>query len=214
MTPAHARPVVVFITDPTRGLERTCDVIEHAARALGPWRLAVQLRDKDDAARRADWARVVRTVTREQRAFLLVNGDVDLAIAIGADGAHVPSHDVTMTRARLGAAALVTTPAHVDDDVRRARDAAAASAVLVSPIFATPGEGKGVPRGTTAIESARVIAAGSQLAILALGGVDAPCVGACAAAGADGVAVIRALYDADEPAKVARLLADPWARRL
>ena len=213
MTPTRAAPTVVFITESSCGLERTCDVIAHAARALRPGSFCVQLRDKTDAARRAAWAPVLRTVTRRHDALLLVNGDVDLAIAIGADGAHIPSHDVSMTRERLGGEALVTTPAHVDDDVRRARDAGA-SAVLVSPIFATPGEGKAAPRGITAIENARVISVGSQLAILALGGIDAHCVEACAAAGADGVAAIRALYEADDPAKIARLLADPWARRL
>jgi len=206
-------PVVVFVTDPNRGLEHTCAVIEGAACALAPGSFCVQLRDKDDAARSAAWAPVLRAATRRHGALLVVNGDVDLAIAIGADGAHVPSHDVSMTRQRLGAEALVTTPAHVDDDVRRARDAGA-SAVLVSPIFATPGEGKAAPRGITAIEYARAIAAGSQLAILALGGIDTHCVEACAAAGAHGVAAIRALYDADDPAKIALLLGGPWARRL
>lgn len=215
MTPTRPAPVVVFVTDPNRGLERTCAVIEGAARALAPGSFCVQLRDKDDATRRAAWAPVLRTATRRHAALLVVNGDVDLAIAIGADGAHVPSHDVFMTRARLGAEALVTTPAHVDDDVRRAQDAGA-SAALVSPIFATPGEGKAAPRGIAAIENARAIAAASQseLAILALGGIDAQCVEDCAEAGADGVAVIRALYEADDPAKIALLLADPWARRL
>lgn len=206
-------PVLVFVTDPSRGLARTCEVIEAAARTLGPGLFCAQLRDKGDPERRAAWAPVLRTATRRHDALLVVNGDVDLAIAIGADGAHIPSHDVSMTRERLGGEALVTTPAHVDDDVRRARDAGA-SAVLVSPIFATPGEGKAAPRGITAIENARVISVGSQLAILALGGIDAHCVEACAAAGADGVAAIRALYEADDPAKIARLLADPWARRL
>ncbi|MBS2015749.1 MAG: thiamine phosphate synthase [Deltaproteobacteria bacterium] len=205
-----AFPVVVFVTDPSRGLERTCAVVEAAAKALGPGRLAVQLRDKEDRARRAAWGPVLRAVTHRARASLVVNGDVDLTLVTGADGVHVPVDGIHDARRRLGPAALVTTPAHADDDVRRAREGGA-SAALVSPIHPTPG--KAPARGTTALTSARAIA-GSQLAVIALGGIDPRCVAACAAAGADGVAVIRALYESSDPGAIASALAAPWARGL
>ncbi len=199
-------PVLVFVTDPRWTLERTIAIVRSAASASGPNGLLVQVRDKESPERRAKWAPALRDVTRSERALLVVNGDIALALAVDADGAHVPSHDVAAARAVLGADAFVTTPAHDDDDVRKAV-AARASAVLVSPIFATPG--KGAARGPSAVANARVIASGA-LRVYALGGIDASCVAACAGAGADGVAVIRALYDAQDPTAEASSLVAPF----
>lgn len=202
----RSAPALILITDPEIELATTIAIVRAAAGALGPGRLVVQLRDKTDVARRQRSAQPLRDASHDAGAIFVVNGDVHLASAVAAGGAHVPSHDVAAARAALGPSAFVTTPAHDDDDVRRAR-ACGASAVLVSPIFATPG--KGLPRGTAAITSARAIASADVL-VYALGGVDPDCVGACAAAGADGVAVIRALYEARDPARIAAILAAPF----
>jgi thiamine monophosphate synthase len=48
--------------------------------------------------------------------------------------------------------------------------------------------------------------------VYALGGVDGPRAAACKDAGADGVAVIRALLDADDVTAVASRLAEPFVR--
>jgi thiamine monophosphate synthase len=49
------------------------------------------------------------------------------------------------------------------------------------------------------------------LSVLALGGITADKVRSCAEAGADGVAVIRALLDCSDPGRVALALHDVWA---
>jgi thiamine-phosphate pyrophosphorylase len=88
--------------------------------------------------------------------------------------------------------------------------------VLVSPIFATrppsPYASAKAPRGTEAIESARHRSTPS-LAVSALGGVRADNAARCVAAGADGVALIRALLGHAEPACAARAIHDALARR-
>ncbi len=66
---------------------------------------------------------------------------------------------------------------------------------MVSPIFATPN--KGAPRGLDAIREARAIA--PELFLYALGGVDESNARACIDAGANGVAVVRALFSAPDP---------------
>ena len=115
---------------------------------------------------------------------------------------------VASVRARLGEDALVTTSAHDDEDVRHAVLAGATS-VLVSPIFETPG--KGGPRGVEALAAARAVVDAARHAprvwIYALGGVTPASAASCAAAGADGVAAIRALYEGH-----ALALAAPFAR--
>jgi thiamine-phosphate pyrophosphorylase len=193
-------------------LDRTERVVVEAAGALEPGALLVQMRDKaaslDDLGRSA--ARM-RDVTARAGALFVVNAMtaelVDLAARVAADGVHVPCREgaLAAARARLGPAAWVTTPAHDDDDVKTAAGAAA-TGILVSPIFASPG--KGLPRGVEALRAARAL--DSTLAIYALGGVDETNAAACAGARADGVAVIRALYEAVDVAATTRALGRPF----
>ena len=205
---------VVLITEPRHGLRRTAEVIRGAALALGPDRLVVQLRDKAASpAALLDVARALRGVTRDVRAQLIINGSPSVARAVGADGVHLPSEAgaapatlasrIAAAREWLGREAVVTTAAHDDAEVRAALEAGA-TAALVSPIFASPG--KGPARGVAALASARAIVDASRrsprLLVYALGGVTRARAPDCANAGADGVAVIRALYHPAEPAGV------------
>lgn len=211
-------PLVVFVTDPAFELARTANVVREAGLALGPGRLLVQLRDKhaDEAALLAT-ARVLREVTEEVGARLVVNGPAPVARAARADGVHFPNAGAATTarvadaRVLLGAQAFVSTTAHDDDDVRHAVRAGA-TAVLVSPIFDTPG--KGAARGVIALRAARAIVDAARQAsptlVYALGGVSRETVAACAEAGADGVAAIRAVYE--EGTLALRALAEPFAR--
>ncbi len=204
------RPAVVLVTDARWPLDHTARVIEEAARALGPGALLVQLRDKAaPLPTLGRTAELLRDVTARARALFLVNAPtaeiVALAAAVGADGVHVPCRSDTLASARARITGWLTTPAHTDEDVATAADGGA-TGVLVSPIFASPG--KGPPRGVDALCSARERSA--DLALYALGGVDATNAAACATAGADGVAVIRALYDATDVGEAARTLAAPF----
>lgn len=106
-------------------------------------------------------------------------------------------------RAELGPDAWISVPAHSDDDVVRARDEGA-TAVYVSPIFETPG--KGPPRGLDAIRRARELA--GPMRVYALGGIDVGSAKACIDAGADGVAVIRAVVAARDPTAALRDVSD------
>lgn len=203
------RPVVVLITDPRYEAARVDAVVRTVAQELGPGRLAVQLRDK--AAPLAELARHahrLRGVTREAGAWFVVNGSVDVAVDVRADGVHCPDRDdVAKAREKLGANAFVSVPAHDDDDVRAAV-ALGVSAMLVSPIYASPG--KGAPRGEDALRHARAIvddaaaesptpsgghAPAARPRIFALGGVTVERARDVLRAGADGVAILRGLLD-------------------
>ena len=199
---SRTAPRLVVITDPAYAPEVIVRQLRTALEAVPPGTVAVQVRDR--AARPEALARALRELTRAHGAMLLVNRDVALAAEVGADGVHFGSDPVDPSaRATLGKGAWVTVAAHTEDDVRAAVEAGA-DAVLVSPIFASPG--KGTPRGVAALAEARRIA--PNLALFALGGVDGSNAGACLAAGASGVAVIRALLDAHDAAAVARALVD------
>ena len=215
MSAREAPPIVVLVTDPRYDLTQTSTTIREAAAALGGRRVLVQLRDKEATSESLlAQAHALRLVTREVGARLVVNGPLAIARHSGADGVHLPGRRSASTieracaaaREHLGHLALVTVAAHDDDDVRNAA-LAGASAVVVSPIFATPG--KGTPRGIAALSTARATADAARhdppLAIYALGGVTGANAAACIEAGADGVAAIRALYE--DGAELLRALA-------
>jgi thiamine-phosphate pyrophosphorylase len=208
--------LVVLVTDPRYDLGRTCEALRDAATALGGHRLLVQLRDKEaDEASLLATAQALRAATSELGAQLVINGALAIARQVAADGIHLPGRRsaaemagaCAAAREVLGRAALVTVAAHDDDDVRHAT-LAGASAILVSPIFETPG--KGPARGLDALRAARAIVDAARhdppLHVYALGGITGANAAACIEAGADGVAAIRALYEGAERGELLRAL--------
>jgi thiamine-phosphate pyrophosphorylase len=200
---------IVLVTDPAFADERIVSCIRHAAGALPPGALCVQLRDRRRARTGLRlFASRLRHVTRDLGVSLVVNGDAEIARDVGADGVHLPERaesSVSKARAVCGPRAWISVAAHSDDATARAvRDGA--DAVLVSPVFSKDA------RGVAALRSARSVAA-RALQIYALGGVTPDNARSCALAGADGVAVIRALLASDEPARAARRLHDALTSR-
>lgn len=184
------KPRLIAITDPAFDEARVLWAVKAIARALPRGTFAVQVRNK--AGISPSFA-----LRLHEHVPVIVNGDASLAARF--DGLHLPA---AAPRARH---AWTSWAAHTDDDVTRARGQA--TAILVSPIFDTPGKGSG--RGTEALVRARAIA-GQALVVYALGGITEHNVAACAAAGADGVAVIRALWQAEDPVRVATALVSPF----
>jgi thiamine-phosphate diphosphorylase len=203
---------LILVTDPVFGDDAIVRCVEVVARALPSGWLCVQLRDKHRAVVSLRlFASRLRLVTRALGASLVINGDPRLARDVGADGVHLGRDAGTVADARaLLGRAWVSVSAHSDGAVRRGI-ADGADAVLVSPVFpsrppsivAASKEG----RGLDALRSAKKLAAG-RATVYALGGVDADNAGACAEAGADGVAVVRALLATPEPARIAKAMHD------
>ncbi len=158
--------------------------------AAGGGRFAVQLRDPAlDARTLAELGRVLRRRTRAAGAQLIVNDRLDIARWLGADGVHLGRRSVCIAQARafMGPTLVMCSAHSVEEAVARAQEGA--NAVLLSPVFASPGKTK--PLGLQAIVQARARMP-SQVALIALGGLDLPLARSALAAGADGVASIRA----------------------
>jgi thiamine-phosphate pyrophosphorylase len=227
MNARHA-PRLWLVTDPSFGDDAIVRCVERVSRVLDRGAFGVQLRDKKRAIPSLRiFASRLRVVTRDAGAFLAVNGHhadaVRVARDVGADGVHLGggAGSVAEARAVFGSRAWISVAAHGDDDVRRA-GRERADAVLVSPIFATspashtarPSEPAApkVPRGIEALRSARACAP-AGLCVIALGGITADTVASCVSAGANGVAVIRALLASARPDEVARAIDDGLRRR-
>lgn len=167
---------------------------------------AIQLRDKRAAGGALlAAARALRTLTRAHDARLLVNDRIDVALAVDADGVHLPaaSFPVVAARRLLGPDAWIGRSTHAPEEAVRAA-AEGADYVVLGPIFATPSKAAfGAPLGLDALAAAAVRGA---CPLLAIGGVTLATAPELRAAGAHGVAVIRAVLDATDPATIARAL--------
>jgi thiamine-phosphate pyrophosphorylase len=199
-----ALPVVHLITDRRVGP----DLAGRADAALAgapAGRVAVHVREKDLPARdQLALARALRRICHAHGQLLLVNDRLDVALAAGADGVHLPSAGVPAEDARrlLGPTALVGVSCHTADDVARARDGGASYATF-GPVYDTPSKRAfGPPVGLAALREAAELG----LPLVGLGGVDAARAPAVAGAGAAGVAVIRAWLEAPDAAGAVRAL--------
>jgi thiamine-phosphate pyrophosphorylase len=163
---------------------------------------ALQIREKDlDDRAVYGLVRLARSAL-PPRVCLLVNGRLDVALAAGADGAHLPADGVPVAalRRRFGTAVVLGRSTHSVAAVERAR-AEGADYVTFGPVYETPSKARfGPPLGLEAL--ARAAAAG--VPVYALGGVTLARLGEVAAAGAAGVAGIRLFQD---PASLGEVVA-------
>ncbi len=168
-----------------RALEiaRAGDVAVHVRGARTP-----ALRLTDLAARLTD-----RNVT------VLINDRADVALAARASGVHLPAQGLpTEALLRLlPPTQLVGRSVHGADEARQAaRDGA--DYVFLGPIWETPSHPGHAGLG------ARALRATAPARVIAIGGITAERARACVGNGAYGVAAIRALWYADDPASAAK----------
>jgi thiamine-phosphate pyrophosphorylase len=139
--------------------------------------------------------------TRERGIALLVGDRADVAMAVGAQGVQLGVRSPPTRRIRPWFPRWIGESCHSEAELRAAKQGGADFAVL-SPLFGVPR--KGEPLGLALFARLRAVV---DLPVVALGGIDPESAGGVRAAGADGIAVIRAIRDADDPAEAARLLA-------
>jgi thiamine-phosphate pyrophosphorylase len=161
---------------------------------------------------------LLRPVAKREGAAFLVNDRLDLALGLGADGAHLAGRSVAVADARvlLGPTALIGCSVHRREDAGRAVGEAAASAagarfsrvadfVIAGAIFPTPTHPTEAARGVDVV--AEVRDALPSMPVVGIGGVDASRAPEVMARGAHGIAVVRAVWDArDAGAAVGDLL--------
>jgi thiamine-phosphate pyrophosphorylase len=165
----------------------------------------VQLRMKDapDARIVAVGQRFARAASAHGALFIL-NDRPDLAEAVDADGVHVGQDDVTVAdaRATVGLDRLVGLSTHSPEQV----DGAAGVPVDyigVGPVHATPTK---LGRPAVGLALVRYAAAHATMPFVAIGGITPANAGAVREAGAERIAVVRALTDSPDPAQAARSL--------
>jgi|SRR5579875_959780 thiamine-phosphate pyrophosphorylase len=184
-----------------RGLAATIETALQAATEIAPHPpIAVQLREKDLEGRAMmQLAAELLQVCRRYRVRMLVNGRVDVALASGADGVHLPADGISPEDARrlLGPSKLIGVSAHSAGEITRA-EALGADFAVFGPAFAPISKGSyAAPSGPEGLASA---CAAASIPVFALGGITAARAANLADTGAAGVAVIGAIIGANDPA--------------
>ena len=166
----------------------------------------VQLRDK--RASGAELLRLAETllaVTRSAGVPLIINDRVEVMMATGADGVHVGQSDQPArgARALIGPDKILGVTVSTLDELARAI-ADGADYVGSNAIFSTPTKtDTGAPQG---LEGLRALCAASTVPVVAIGGIDCSNAAEVMAAGAAGVAVVRAILSEPDPEFAARRL--------
>jgi thiamine-phosphate pyrophosphorylase len=165
-----------------------------------------QLREKDLEARElaALAERLLRFIT-PAGGLLLINDRVDVALAVGANGAHLSQRGLPPAAARslLGPTRLLGVSCHSLAEANEAEQGGA-DFIVLGPIFYTPSKTLyGPPVG---LDMLREVRPRIRIPIFAIGGITAANRAEVLAAGADGIAVISAVMAAPDVSAAVRAL--------
>lgn len=167
---------------------------------------AVQLREKDLPVRNLlAIAQELRRITRESNAKLFINDRVDVAVAVEADGVQLGHQSMPPEAVRrvVGKKMLIGVSTH---SLAEAVNAAEAGADLITlgPIFVTPSKMKyGEPLG---VEAIGIVKKHIRIPVFGLGGIRNTDIAQVMQAEADGIAMISAIFTADDIQSAAELI--------
>ncbi|ANJ66967.1 thiamine-phosphate diphosphorylase [Halothiobacillus diazotrophicus] len=187
----------LYVITDTTDLQRDALVAAVAETILGGARI-VQYRDKStDQARRLFEATALRDLCAEHQVLFLINDDVTLAEAIGADGVHLGREDAALAaaRKRLGPDAIIGASCY--DQLLLARQAVHAGAdyVAFGAVFPTRIK-PDAPRASLDLFQQAHQELG--VPICAIGGLTVETAPVVRSAGADMLAVISAVFQAPD----------------
>jgi thiamine-phosphate pyrophosphorylase len=178
------------------------EVVEAALK--GGLRL-VQYRDKtSEDLVRLERALQLRELCRRYEALFLINDRVDLALAVDSDGVHLGQQDVPIALARrvLGPDRIIGRSTTNPEEMAKAL-AEGADYIGVGPVFATPTK---PGKAAAGFDYVRYVQAKATVPCFAIGGIDLTNVSQVLAAGAERVAVVRAIMEAPDPTQVTQAL--------
>ena len=191
------------ITD--RGCLRGRDLAEQVELALQGGVTCVQLRDKElDTDELVQEARVLAEICHRYGAPLIINDDYRAAMLSGADGVHVGIEDASVSEIRriAGEELIIGATAKTVEQARAAQKMGA-DYLGVGAVFPSPTK-KNAIRITP--DDLRAITASVKIPVTAIGGITADNVKEISGCGHRGIAVVSAVFAADDVKAAAELL--------
>ena len=183
------------ITDRTWLKERTLpEAVEEAILGGATF---IQLREKNlsyDEFLKA--AMEVKTITDKYRVPFVINDNVDVAAAVGADGAHIGQSDeeIRIAREKLGSDKIIGLSAGTVKEAVKAEQNGA-DYLGVGSIFNTSTK---LDAGTVSIETLKEICESVSIPVIAIGGISEDNIHELAGTGIVGISVISAIFAQDD----------------
>lgn len=186
--------------------ERLLRLVE---RALAGGTRLLQYRNKSAApAQRLTEARALVALANRHGARLIVNDDLALALEVKAHGLHLGREDGELAAARAAFPGLLGASCYDSLDLARRAAAAGADYIAFGSVFPSPTKPGAVRAPLSLFDAARPLG----LPMVAIGGITLANAPQLVAAGADGLAVISALFDAPDVAAAARAFNQLYAQ--
>lgn len=199
---------LLLVTDHCENAVTFCSTIESAVQSGATM---VQLREKTAGSRDFyELALQVMQITQRYKLPLIINDRLDIALAVGADGVHVGQEDlpVAVVRRLLGPDKIVGATAATVADALRA-EAEGADYIGSGAVFPTATKpGKPVLPLTVLTQIKQAV----KLPVVAIGGITANNLVELKSTGVDGIAVVSAIMNSDDPAAATKEILSIWRK--
>lgn len=205
MSPAELerRLALIVVTDDRTGRRGVVEVVRAALRGGAP---SIQLRAKTRTAREmVELARRLLPETRAAGVLLWVNDRVDVALAAGADGAHLGDDDLPIAAARriCPPGFLLGRSAETAEIALQAQQDGA-DYVGVGPVHPTATKADAGP--AVGLERVARVRSAVEVPVVGIGGISLGGAAEVIRAGAHGVAVVSAAMLAPDPERATRAI--------
>ena len=168
-----------YVTDRRQG-----DLLASVHAAVRDGIEMIQVREKDlEAQQLYELVCRVRDIAAGTSTKILVNDRLDVALAAGIDGVHLPGQGLPTAKVRPLVRTLGRSVHSADEAI--AAEAGGADFVIFGPIFETPG------KNPVGLEALRAVTQAVKIPVLAIGGITHENTPLVLGAGAAGIAAIR-----------------------
>ncbi|HEY8832027.1 MAG TPA: thiamine phosphate synthase [Gemmatimonadaceae bacterium] len=192
---------LVAITDDAE--DRRGTLVDRVAAAVRGGATSIQVRLKTAPPREV--VEVTRAIMIRTSVPVIVNDRADIALAAGAAGVHLGEADLPVSAIRRFAPADFIIGASLGGDAELA-NAKDADYVGIGPVFGS--DSKNDAGRAIGVDGFERLAAMVELPAVAVGGITADRALQITVHGAIGVALINAIFKADDPERAAREIAD------
>jgi thiamine-phosphate pyrophosphorylase len=166
----------------------------------------VQIRSQKNDRAIIDCAKRAKLILEKNDALLAINNRVDIALASKADILHLGQNDMNASEARalLGEEISIGLSTHTLQEFKMASKDAAVNYISIGPIYKTATKPDYIPCGLSTLQEVSLYS--TEKPFFAIGGIDLQNIDNVLRAGASRVAVVRAIVEAKENERSAKLL--------